>query len=84
MLMKRFIAVAGAATLLLCAASAVTAEPRDSVERGQRLDSDAIRDDVRINRLQIPEHPIAVEQPAQPAPRSKGKAKSRKSGASNQ
>jgi hypothetical protein len=56
--MKRFIAVAGAAMVVLCAASAVTAEPRDSVERGQRMDTDAIRDDVRTNRLQIPEHPI--------------------------
>jgi amino acid transporter len=42
--------------VFLCAASAVNAEPRDSVERAQRLDTDAIRDDVRINRLQIPQH----------------------------
>jgi hypothetical protein len=84
MQMKRFIAAAGAATVLLCAASAVTAEPRDSVERSQRMDTDAIRDDVRINRLRIPEHPIAAEQPGQPAPSSKGKTKSRKSGGSSQ
>ncbi len=83
MVMKRFIAVAGAVTVFLCAASAVTAEPRDSVERGQRMDTDAIRDDVRTNRLQIPEHPIAAGQPPQPAPSSKGKTKSRKYGGSS-
>jgi hypothetical protein len=38
--MKRFIAVAGAAILFMGSASAVTAEPRDSVERGTRLDTD--------------------------------------------
>jgi len=81
--MKRFIAVVGAATAFLCAASTVTAEPRDSVERGTRMDTDAIRDDVRTNRLQIPEHPIAAEQPQQPAPSSKGKTKSKKGGGSS-
>jgi hypothetical protein len=67
--------------VFLCAASAVNAEPRDSVERAQRLDTDAIRDDVRINRLQIPQHPLN-EQQLQPLPSSKGKAKSKK-GADN-
>jgi hypothetical protein len=83
MVMKRFIAVAGVATAFLCAASTVTAEPRDSVDRGSRLDTDAIRDDVRINRLQIPEHPITAGQPQQPAAISKGKTKSRKSAGSS-
>jgi hypothetical protein len=83
MVMKRFIAVVGAATALLCAASTVAAEPRDSVERGTRMDTDAIRDDVRTNRLQIPEHPLAAEQSPQPAPSSKGKTKSKKSGGSS-
>ena len=82
MFMKRLMAAAGATTVLLCAASAVTAEPRDSVERSQRMDTDAIRDDVRTNRLQIPQHPIAAEQPAQPASSSKGKPKAKKSGGS--
>jgi hypothetical protein len=76
--MKRVIVVAGAATMFLCAAATVRAEPRDSVGRGQRLDTDAIRDDVRTNRLQIPEHPISAMQPLQPVPSSKEKAKSRK------
>jgi hypothetical protein len=82
MVMKRFIVVVGATTAFLCAASTVTAEPRDSVDRGTRMDSDAIRDDVRTNRLQVPEHPITAGQPLQPAPSSKGKAKSKKSAGS--
>jgi hypothetical protein len=83
MVMKRFIAVVGAATAFLCAASTVTAEPRDSVERSTRMDTDAIRDDVRTNRLQIPEHPLAAEQSPQPAPSSKEKTKSKKTGGSS-
>jgi hypothetical protein len=79
--MKRVIAVAGVAMVFLCAASVVGAEPRDPVERSQRMDTDAIRDDVRINRLRIPEHPISAVQPTQPTQptfSSKGKAKSKK------
>jgi hypothetical protein len=68
--MKRLIALAGAATVFLYAASAVTAEARDSVERGQRMDTDAIRDDVRTNRLQIPEHPLTAQQSPPSAPAS--------------
>jgi hypothetical protein len=83
MRMKRFFAVAGAGMVWLCTASAVTAEPRDSVERSQRMDTDAIRDDVRINRLQIPAHPITAEQPSQPASSSSGKTKSKRSGGSS-
>jgi hypothetical protein len=65
-----FIAVTGAVVAFLCMASAATAEPRGSVERGQRMDTEAIRDDVRTNRLQIPAHPVAAEQPPQRAPTS--------------
>jgi hypothetical protein len=67
------IAVTGAVVAFLCMASAVTAEPRDSVERSQRMDTDAIRDDVRTNRLQIPAHPLAAEQ----APQNTNAASSR-------
>jgi hypothetical protein len=59
--MERLITVAGA-TVFLYAASAVTTESRDSVERGQSMATDAIRDDVRTNRLQTPEHPLTAEQ----------------------
>ena len=79
--MKRVIVAAGVAMVFLYAASVVGAEPRDPVERSQRMDTDAIRDDVRTNRLQIPEHPISVVQPTQPAQptlSSKRKAKSKK------
>lgn len=81
--MKRFVTVTGAAIVLLCTISAVSAEPRDSVDRGSSLDRDAIRDDVRINRLKIPEHPLAVGQPPlpqQPSSSWKGKTKSKRSG----
>jgi len=54
---------------LLCLAPLVRAEPRDSVDRGERLDRDAIRDDVRIDRLKVPRHPLSNEQPpTQPDP----------------
>jgi hypothetical protein len=83
MVMKRFFALAGAAIVVLCTVSAASAQ-RDSVERGTRMDTDALRDDVRTNRLQVPSHPLAAEQPAQPAPSSKGKAKLKQSRGSSQ
>ena len=76
--MKHFIAVAGAAILLSCAASETSAQGRDSVERGTRMDTDALRDDVRTNRLQVPRHPLAVEQPLQLVPDPGAKAKPKK------
>jgi hypothetical protein len=82
MVMKRFFVLAGAAIVFSCTVSAASAQ-RESVERGTRMDTDALRDDVRTNRLEIPRHPLAAEQPPQPSPRSKGKAKSKKSGGSS-
>ena len=67
MVMKRLITVAGAATVFLYAASAVTADAH-SVERGQRMDTDAIRDDVSPDRLQIPKRPLTAQQTPSPAP----------------
>jgi len=55
----------------LTAASAVAADPRDSVDRGQRLDTDALRDDAGQNRLQPPYHPLVIAPPQQPAPNAK-------------
>jgi len=78
MVMKHFIAVAGAAILLSCAASETSAQGRDSGERGTRMDTDALRDDVRTNRLQVPRHPLPVEQPLQLAPEPGAKDKSKK------
>ena len=71
------------AMALLCAASSVRADPRDSVDRGDRLDRDAIRDDVRIDRLKIPQHSLSAEQPLvqqEPAAAPKAKKKSKKDG----
>jgi hypothetical protein len=65
----------------LTTASAATADPRDSVDRGDRLDTDALRDDVGTNRLKVPSHPLVIAPPQQPATISKG-TKSRKSSAS--
>jgi hypothetical protein len=68
--------VAGMAT-----ASPVAADPRDSVDRGDRLDTDALRDDVSINRLKVPSHPLVITPPGRTVTTSKG-AKGRKPGAS--
>ena len=76
--MKRLVAAAGSGLIFLCAAFSAIAEPRDSVERGQRLDSEAMRDDVRTNRLQVPRHPLVVEQPLQLSPDPGAKAKPKK------
>lgn len=66
----------------LTAASAVAADPRDSVERSQRLDRDALRDDAGVNRLRVPYHPLVIAPPQQPAPNVKA-GKMRKSSASS-
>ncbi|SFM05499.1 hypothetical protein SAMN03159423_5118 [Bradyrhizobium sp. NFR13] len=78
--MRRLIATTGTAILFICMAFAASAEPRDSVERGDRMDRDALRDDVRIDRLKIPQHPIIVEEPRQlPVYNTKAKQKSKRS-----
>jgi hypothetical protein len=64
---------------LLCVATLVRAEPRDSVDRGERLDRDAIRDDIRIDRLKVPKHPLSAEQaPMQPGPVAPSRTKPKK------
>jgi hypothetical protein len=70
-----------AAIVMVVAASAAAADPRDSVDRGNRLDTDALRDDVGTNRLKVPSHPLVIAPPQQPAATSKG-IKSKKSSAS--
>jgi hypothetical protein len=78
MQMKTLSVVIGA--VALCLASPVAADPRDSVDRGDSLDRDAIRDDVRINRLKVPQHPLSAEQPqVQQEPTATSKAKQKKS-----
>ena len=61
----------------LAAPSAAAADPRDSVDRSQRLDTDALRDDVGINRLQVPSHPLVIAPPQQAAPNAKKGKKNR-------
>jgi hypothetical protein len=79
MIVKRLFVLIGL-IIGLSVASAVMADPRDAVDRGQRLDMDALRDDVRTNRLQIPAHPLMAEPPRPAAPNTKTKSKSRTSG----
>lgn len=62
-------------------ASAAAADPRDSVDRGDRLDTDALRDDVSTNRLKVPSHPLVIAPQQQPAATYKG-IKRKKSSAS--
>lgn len=77
--MRNLMATTGTAILLICTPFAASAEPRDSVERGDRMDRDALRDDVRVDRLKIPQHPIVVEEPQQPVYNTKAKQKSKRS-----
>jgi hypothetical protein len=81
--MNRFIAVAGATIVFFSAVSVASAQ-RDAVERSTRMDTDALRDDVRTNRLQVPSHPLGAEQPAQPAPSSKRKSQAQEKRGSRQ
>jgi hypothetical protein len=62
-------------------ASSAAADPRDSVDRGDRLDTDALRDDVSTNRLKVPSHPLVIAPPQQSVTNSHG-AKSKKSSGS--
>ncbi|WP_136624344.1 hypothetical protein [Bradyrhizobium centrolobii] len=62
-------------------ASAALADPRDAVDRGQRLDTNALRDDAAINRLRQPSHPLDIA-PTRPAPNAKATRK-KKSGTSS-
>lgn len=59
----------------MMAPTAAVADPRDSVDRSQRLDTDALRDDIGTNRLRAPSHPLVIAPEPQPAPVSKGKKK---------
>ena len=45
--MKCLIAAAGVGMVLICVAFAAAAKPSDSIERGLKMDTGAVRDDVR-------------------------------------
>jgi hypothetical protein len=83
MLTRRLSVVLGAIFVMMTATS-VAADPRDSVDRGQRMDTDALRDDVGQNRLRVPSHPLVIAPAPQPAPISKGKKKSSARSGNNQ
>jgi hypothetical protein len=81
-MMKRALAMmAVVIAIAIAMASAAAADPRDSVDRGDRLDTDALRGDVSTNRLKAPSHPLVIAPPQQPVTTPKG-TKSRKSSAS--
>ena len=67
----------------MIAATAAAADPRDSVDRSQRMDTDALRDDVGQNRLRVPSHPLVIAPEPQPAPIAKRKKKSSAGSVSN-
>jgi hypothetical protein len=61
-------------------ASGAAADPRDSVDRGDRLDTDALRDDVSTNRLKVPSHPLVIAPTPEPANVTGKKKSSSKAG----
>ncbi|MBR0712393.1 hypothetical protein [Bradyrhizobium liaoningense] len=79
--MRRALVLIGA-VIGVAAASVAAADPRDAVDRGQRLDTDALRDDMGINRLRVPSHPLVIA-PTQPAPSVEGAKKRKKSSATS-
>ena len=66
MIMRRLLVLIGIAIVMM-PASAVAADRRDSVDRSQRLDTDALRDDIAIDRLRVPHHPLVITPPQEPA-----------------
>ncbi|MBB4377168.1 MULTISPECIES: hypothetical protein [unclassified Bradyrhizobium] len=61
----------------IAAASVAAADPRDAVDRSQRLDTDALRDDAATNRLTPPSHPLQIAPPpAAPKARTERRRKS--------
>jgi hypothetical protein len=54
------------------ASSSAVADPRDSVDRGDRMDTNALRDDAGTNRLKVPSHPLIIAPPQQPIATPKG------------
>jgi hypothetical protein len=77
---RRLFVLIGALIGML-SASGASADPRDSVDRSQRLDSDALRDDAATRRLRVPSEPLSIQPPQQPTP-TKGKSKSKTSSGS--
>jgi hypothetical protein len=78
---KKSAVAGGTIAVVLVLTSPTVTKARDNadrVDRSQRLDSDSIRNDVREERLTIPQHPL-FPQPSQAEPSAKAKAKSKRS-----
>jgi hypothetical protein len=73
--MMRHVLVLIGSAIGMAAASPALADPRDSVDRGARMDTDALRDDVGTNRLKVPSHPLVLAPTPEPGPTPKGKKK---------
>ncbi len=81
-MMRRLLVLVGA-VIAMAVASPAVADRRDSIDRGNRMDTDALRDDISTNRLQVPSHPRVIAPTSQPAPVAKRKKKSGASGRNN-
>ncbi len=81
--MKWSIGVLVVTTTLLGAVGPANAQ-RDPADRSLRLDEDAIRTDIRRDRLEKTETPPLVPQPSQVAPKAKGQTKPKRTGSGNQ
>jgi hypothetical protein len=77
MAMKWLIAAMIVPMVLLGAAPPANAQ-RDPADRSLRLDEDAIRTDVRRDRLEKTEQPALAPHPSQVIPKSKSQAKTRR------
>jgi hemolysin activation/secretion protein len=83
MAMKWLIAVMVVPTILLGTAPAANAQ-RDPADRSLRLDEDAIRTDIRRDRLEQTQTPPLAPQPSQVAPKAKVQTKPKRTGSGNQ
>lgn len=81
-MMRRILVLMGT-VIAMAVASPAVADPRDSIDRGNRMDTDALRDDISTNRLQVPSHPRVIAPTSRPAPVVKRKKKSSASGRNN-
>jgi hypothetical protein len=80
MSVNRLMAMTLAATALFGGASTAVAQGRDAGDRGQRLERDEMRNDIRQHRLETAPFPQLAPQPSQAAPKAKGRGKSKRSG----
>jgi hypothetical protein len=80
--MKWSIRVTIAAAVLLGAAAA--SAQRDPADRSLRLDEDAIRTDVRRDRLEQADTPPLGPRPSQVVPKPKAHGKPKRTGSANQ